>query len=138
MHRPLVAMALGALTGAWGCRDRAGARAIPPTPSAPPATLATGPSASPQEGQELAPFQAERVTGEGRAMGTHLAFAAFTRPEVDAARARALFEAATAEIVRLEKLMTTWDPNSEVSRINAKAGQLPPVVCHQPLCRLPT
>ncbi|HEV3190069.1 MAG TPA: FAD:protein FMN transferase, partial [Polyangiaceae bacterium] len=64
----------------------------------------------------------------GRAMGTHLAFAAFTRPGVDAARARDLFEAATAEIVRLEKLMTTWDPASEVSRINAEAGQRPVVV----------
>ena len=61
-------------------------------------------------------------------MGTHLAFAAFTRPEVDAARARQLFDAAIAEIVRLEKLMTTWDPTSEVSRINAEAGLHPVAV----------
>ena len=56
-------------------------------------------------------------------MGTHLAFAAFTTPALDAARVHALFDAATAEIVRIEKLMTTWDPASEVSRINAAAGQ---------------
>jgi thiamine biosynthesis lipoprotein len=37
----------------------------------------------------------------------------------------ALFDAATAEIVRIEKLMTTWDPASEVSRINAAAGKQP-------------
>jgi thiamine biosynthesis lipoprotein len=37
----------------------------------------------------------------------------------------ALFDAATAEIVRLEKLMTTWDPASEVSQINASAGKFP-------------
>jgi thiamine biosynthesis lipoprotein len=56
-------------------------------------------------------------------MGTHLAFAAFTTPSVDASHVRALFDAATAEIVRIEKLMTTWDPASEVSRINAAAGK---------------
>jgi FAD:protein FMN transferase len=55
-------------------------------------------------------------------MGTHLAYAAFTTPSVDADRVRGLFDAATAEIVRIEKLMTTWDPASEVSRINAAAG----------------
>jgi thiamine biosynthesis lipoprotein len=71
------------------------------------------------------PFAPLRVTGEGRAMGTHLAYAAYTNPSVDAAATRALFERATAEIVRLEKLMTTWDPNSEVSRINAAAGKNP-------------
>ena len=61
-------------------------------------------------------------------MGTHLAYAAFTTPALDAAHVRALFDAATAEIVRLEKLMTTWDPASEVSRVNAAAGKEPVVV----------
>jgi thiamine biosynthesis lipoprotein len=56
-------------------------------------------------------------------MGTHLAYASFTTPELDAARLHAAFDAATAEIRRLEKLMTTWDPASEVSRINAAAGK---------------
>ncbi|MGH7296840.1 MAG: FAD:protein FMN transferase, partial [Polyangiaceae bacterium] len=56
-------------------------------------------------------------------MGTHLAYASFTTPTVDAARLHALFDAATAEIRRIEKLMTTWDPASEVSRINAAAGK---------------
>ncbi len=55
-------------------------------------------------------------------MGTHLAFAAFTTEALDAPRVHALFDAAVAEIVRIERLMTTWDPASEVSRINAAAG----------------
>lgn len=56
-------------------------------------------------------------------MGTHLSFAAFTTPTLDPAKIHAAFEAATAEIVRIEKLMTTWDPASEVSGINAAAGK---------------
>jgi thiamine biosynthesis lipoprotein len=74
------------------------------------------------------PFVPLRVAGEAKAMGTHLAYAAFTTPSADAETVRALFDAATAEIVRLEKLMTTWDPASEVSRINAAAGAGPVAV----------
>lgn len=55
-------------------------------------------------------------------MGTHLAYAAYTTTDLDEERVRELFNTATAEIVRLEKLMTTWDPASEVSQINAAAG----------------
>jgi thiamine biosynthesis lipoprotein len=58
-------------------------------------------------------------------MGTHLAFAAFTKAGVDPGQTRGLFDAAVAEIKRLERLMTTWDPSSEVSRINAAAGDRP-------------
>jgi thiamine biosynthesis lipoprotein len=58
-------------------------------------------------------------------MGTHLAFAAFTKPGIDPGQTRDLFDAAVAEIKRLERLMTTWDPSSEVSRINAAAGDRP-------------
>jgi thiamine biosynthesis lipoprotein len=61
-------------------------------------------------------------------MGTHLAYAAFTTPRLDERRIRVLFEAATAEIVRLERLMTTWDPTSEVSHINEAAGREPVAV----------
>jgi thiamine biosynthesis lipoprotein len=58
-------------------------------------------------------------------MGTHLAYAAYTTPRLDAAAVKALFEAASAEIVRLERLMTTWDPSSEISHVNAAAGGEP-------------
>jgi len=56
-------------------------------------------------------------------MGTHLAYASFTTPDVGTARVQRAFEAATAEITRIERLMTTWDPSSEVSLINAAAGK---------------
>jgi FAD:protein FMN transferase len=71
------------------------------------------------------PFAAELVKGEDTAMGTHLAYAAFTTRDVDAAAIRRAFADATAEIRRLEALMTTWRPDSEVSRINAGAGKDP-------------
>jgi FAD:protein FMN transferase len=78
-----------------------------------------------------APFVAEKVTGEARAMGTHIAYAAFTTAAIDSPRIRAAFDAATVEIRRLENLMTTWDPASEVSRINAAAGKEPVVVSEE-------
>jgi len=61
-------------------------------------------------------------------MGTHLAFAAYTTPAVDAAKTRTAFDAANAEIRRVEALMTTWRPDSEISRINAAAGKSAVVV----------
>ena len=56
-------------------------------------------------------------------MGTHLTFAAYTTPSVDAKKTREAFGAAVEEIRRIEALMTTWRPDSEVSRINAAAGK---------------
>jgi hypothetical protein len=38
-----------------------------------------------------ASFTPERITSEGAAMGTHLAFTAYTTPLVDATRGRKLF-----------------------------------------------
>jgi thiamine biosynthesis lipoprotein len=129
-----LAAALAALAPVAGCRDRApgqtepsvvatsGASGAPAVPSAPVSGEAVAPP-PPSAAPAAIPFVPEKVTGEGRAMGTHLAYAAFTTPSLDAAHVRALFDAATAEIVRLEKLMTTWDPTSEVSRVNAAAGK---------------
>jgi thiamine biosynthesis lipoprotein len=91
----------------------------------------TAPS-SPEAGPRLETADAspagEKITAEAHAMGTHLAYAAFTTPQLGAAEIRAAFDRATAEIRRLEMLMTTWDPNSEVSRINAAAGSKPVTV----------
>ncbi len=115
-----------------GCKDQPAASGpVAPELPGPPATSAApvsslapvlgalldgGPASTP-------PFVTERVTGEGGAMGTHLAFAAFTTRAVDAAKARAAFDAATTEIRRVEALMTTWRPDSEISRINTAAGK---------------
>jgi thiamine biosynthesis lipoprotein len=120
MGRPRVATTVASLAILLACRDRP---SVPQGPS--PAASAPVSASVPTSASAPAPFSAERVTGEGGAMGTHVAFAAFTSPEVDAARAHALFDAALAEIKRLEKLMTTWDPASEVSQINAAAGAKP-------------
>lgn len=117
------------------CRDQ-------PTPAAaPPIAATTDPAASvasallePDPPADAArPFVPERVHGEGTAMGTHLAFAAYTTPTVDAKRTREAFDAAIAEIRRVEALMTTWRPDSEVSRINAAAGKEPVAVSDETL-----
>ncbi|HEY3818403.1 MAG TPA: FAD:protein FMN transferase [Polyangiaceae bacterium] len=128
MKFSLVLVALGLVS----CRD-----AAPPSHSAGPAlepaltAQVALPSAAASAAAPLAPappFVPEKVTGEDHAMGTHLAYASFTTAALDAARLHALFDAATAEVRRLEKLMTTWDPASEVSLINAAAGQHPVAV----------
>jgi thiamine biosynthesis lipoprotein len=69
------------------------------------------------------PLAPVRVAVEERAMGTHLLLAAYTGAAHDEPALRALFAKAFGEIRRLEGLMTTWRDDSEVSRINAAAGQ---------------
>src|SRR5262245_293776 len=96
------------------------------TPTA-TATATAGPSST-SSAIPAAPFAPQRVYGEGKAMGTHLAFTAFTAPAIDEARVRKAFDAAIAEIERIEALMTTWRPDSELSRVNAAAGKSPVAV----------
>lgn len=69
------------------------------------------------------PFVPEKVAVEGHAMGTHLSYAAYTTPTLDAATIKAAFEKATAEIERIEALMTTWRPDSDLSKVNDAAGK---------------
>jgi len=113
------------MQGAPATASAASATSLEGTPFTSASTASSHAAAPPAP---AAPFAPERVTGEDHAMGTHLAYAAFTTPALDAAHLHALFDAATAEIRRLEALMTTWDAASEVSRINAAAGKGPPVV----------
>jgi FAD:protein FMN transferase len=95
---------------------------VPPLPNA--ASAAPLPSATEAPApKRAASFVSERVWGNGTAMGTHVAFAAYTTPAVDAAAARKSFDAALDEIKRIEALMTTWRPDSEISKINAAAGK---------------
>lgn len=131
----LSALVLGLVTSA--CRDQPGpsgpARVsegpVAPELPAPPPTV----SAAPHREVVAATFVPERVQGEGAAMGTHLAFAAYTTPTVDAKKARETFDAAVAEIRRVEALMTTWRPDSEVSKINAASGKSAVVVSDETL-----
>jgi thiamine biosynthesis lipoprotein len=67
----------------------------------------------------VAGADARLVTTNGHAMGTEVRIAIYTEDEPGARRAAA---AGLAEILRLEALMTTWRPDSEVSRVNAQAG----------------
>jgi FAD:protein FMN transferase len=109
----------------------------PEQPTAAPAPLPTTPASAstasvhadllspPPEASAPPPkaFTPERITADGKAMGTHIVFAAYTTETVDAAKTRAAFDAALVEIRRIESLMTTWKPDSEVSKINAAAGK---------------
>jgi thiamine biosynthesis lipoprotein len=62
------------------------------------------------------------VERAGVAMGSELQLSAATPDE---AAARAAFDAVFAEFERLEALMSTWRPGSDVLRINAAAGVAP-------------
>jgi thiamine biosynthesis lipoprotein len=69
------------------------------------------------------PFAPERIDRVGEAMGTQIRLIAFTREDLAASRVEQAFAAALAEIRRLEALMTTWNDRSELSKVNAQAGQ---------------
>jgi thiamine biosynthesis lipoprotein len=83
------------------------------------ALLAAAPAvAQPAPSPEAAP-RAAKIVHTGKAMGTVIQITFWTGDEVAAARAaRAVME----EFERLDRMMTTWTPDSEVSRINAAAG----------------
>ncbi len=128
------AVALVALAACSGCKEQPGAAGpartkegpvAPELPGPPPASAFVHPAPLPlaPDAAGARPGGVERVTGEGKAMGTHLQFAAFTNANVDAKKTREAFDAAIAEIRRVEALMTTWRPDSEISRINAAAGK---------------
>lgn len=64
------------------------------------------------------------------AMGTEVSFAVLSDDDVGAGKA---IDDAFAEMKRIENLMTTWRPDSEVSRINANAGRKPVAVSPETL-----
>jgi thiamine biosynthesis lipoprotein len=65
----------------------------------------------------------ERITIVRPAMGTRVTLAAYTTKALGPAEVRKALEAAHAEIKRIERVMTTWRDDSEVSRVNAAAGK---------------
>lgn len=62
------------------------------------------------------------VRGERRLMGTVVMITVADRDE---AVAKPAMDEAFADIARLERLVSEWDPNSEVSAINNNAGKAP-------------
>jgi thiamine biosynthesis lipoprotein len=61
----------------------------------------------------------------GQAMGTVISVYLWTDDEVKAAKAA---ESVMIEMKRIDAVMTTWTPDSEVSRVNTAAGDKPVVV----------
>ncbi len=105
---------------------------IPAAPSSAPAAPAYDPFPSVAASSSAPPaaptVPARRVVAEDKAMGTHIALAAYTTPTLDEAAVQRAFDASVTEIRRLETLMTTWRPDSELSRVNAAAGKSPVAV----------
>ena len=55
-------------------------------------------------------------------MGTNVHLIAFPNASTDRAATERALERAFQEIVGLEKLLSEWRPDSEVSKINQQAG----------------
>lgn len=60
-------------------------------------------------------------------MGTKVHVIAYTTPALDSAGVERAIGGALAEVRRLEKLLSEWDPASEISRANLAAGTPVPV-----------
>jgi thiamine biosynthesis lipoprotein len=97
-----------------------------PAPAMPAAAAAANGSAS-GSAANPAPFEPHKVEVKETAMGTHLTFVAFTTDKLDETGTRAAVARAVAEMRRLESLMSEWQSDSEIGRINAGAGEWVPV-----------
>lgn len=64
-----------------------------------------------------------KVEVKETAMGTHVTFVAFTTPRVDEAATRSAIGRAVSEMRRLEALMSEWQADSEIGRVNASDGE---------------
>ena len=71
-----------------------------------------------------------KVEYHGEAMGTVISVYFWTEDEAGAAKAA---EAVFAEMKRLDAVMTTWTPDSEVSKVIAAAGEKPVAVSDETL-----
>lgn len=120
MPRHVASLVLLAVALTAGC-PRGEAHPAPPAP--PPALAGDASSqAAPTAIEQPPPRLVARAT---EAMGTYVQIKVWTRDE---AGAHLAIGRAFDEIARLEALMTTWRPDSEVSRINAAAGKAPVAV----------
>src|SRR5262245_13235352 len=107
-------------------RDGAHSKSGPAPGAAPTAIASTAPPVVPLENaapERSAPFEPIKVQVEEAAMGTSLHFIAYTSRSADETATRRAIAAAVAEIRRLEALLSEWQPDSEISRVNAQAGE---------------
>lgn len=88
--------------------------AVPSVSAAEAATIAVPP---------VPPAEPKKVEVQDEAMGTSLHFVTYTSATLDEAEARAAIAAAIAEMRRLELILSEWLPESELSHVNAKAGE---------------
>ena len=77
---------------------------------------------APQRDQREGGSPAKLVTASRLSMGSTLAITAWT---ADESAAKPAFDEVFAEFTRLDKLMSTWIPDSDVSRVNREAGVRP-------------
>ena len=117
MHRR--AVLLGLLVWGTACTEHREAAAggsgsaAPPSPAAQPAPAQTAPKRADPD---------RKLEFHGDAMGTVISVYVWTDDEAKGAKAA---QAVFAEMKRIDKVMTTWTEDSEVSRINAAAGAAP-------------
>lgn len=100
-------------------------RPAPEASSSAAASAAAPPSSAATSAAAPAPIQ--KVEHHDQAMGTSVTLVALTNERVDEPATKRAMEAAIAEIRRLEDLMTTFRPESELSQANAHAGQFWPI-----------
>ena len=101
---------------------------VGPPDASKPAALADAPttapaSTTPSPAQTPSHDPGERLQIVEKAMGTRVTLAGYTTPEEDRAAVLRALRSAHAEIHRIERLMSTWIPDSEVSQINRAAGR---------------
>lgn len=96
----------------------------PSTPAPPrPKPAPAAPAPEPTTPSALPSRPGEMVRLEDKAMGTRVLLLGFTTEALNEAAVHTALRRAYEEILRLERLMTTWRDDSEVSRINAAAGK---------------
>jgi thiamine biosynthesis lipoprotein len=104
------------------CNSAPEASAAPPSPAP-----AQEPPKTSQPAAPPAPPERELVSREGRAMGTVWKMSALAA-QARTREALLVLDAAMQEVARLEALLSEWQPDSEISRVNANAGREPVVV----------
>jgi FAD:protein FMN transferase len=125
----LAGLLLAGAAGALGaCHEVPRPRpAAKPTPSAEVAVVGTAATttatASAEPVPDPAPEIGRRIELVDEAMGTRIVLVSFTTAKLSPAVVRGALQDAYDEIRRLEALMTTWRDDSEISRLNAGAGQ---------------
>jgi thiamine biosynthesis lipoprotein len=67
--------------------------------------------------------QPAKIDFREKAMGTEVHIISYATPAADEAKVRAAIRSAYDEIVRIERVMTTWREDSELSEVNRRAGQ---------------